>query len=154
LDDAVTPAAGVGFASRVGSGVGEFNDSESAASNNTVPIRTSVKLYIVGDTTIGKSCICEVFAKGEFPKAWEPSIFERYVVGVELDGKMADLEIVDHTGLEECRDLRALLYPDTDVVVMCFSITSLNSMANISHKVIAKTSMRHIALADCLLVDP
>ena len=49
-------------------------------------------------------------------------------------------EIIHHNSLsagqEDYNRLRPLSYPQTDVVLVCFSVDDLSSLENISHKVI------------------
>ncbi|XP_026250192.1 transforming protein RhoA-like isoform X2 [Urocitellus parryii] len=72
------------------------------------------KLVIVGDGACGKTCLLIVFSKDQFPEAYMPTVFENYV--------------------EDYDRLRPLSYPDTDVILMCFSIDSPESLENISEK--------------------
>ncbi len=70
-----------------------------------------------------------------FPQVWQPSIFENYVADVEVDGKHVELALWDHTGLEDYDRLRALSYPDTHVMLVCFAIDSPDSLDNVQEKV-------------------
>ncbi|KAK3994458.1 P-loop containing nucleoside triphosphate hydrolase protein [Cladorrhinum sp. PSN332] len=92
------------------------------------------KLFIVGDGACGKSTLFIVFLTGKFPQEWAPSVFETYAADVEVDGKHAELALWDHTGLEDYDRLRALSYPDTHVILVCFSISSTDSLDNVTEK--------------------
>ncbi|XP_043826402.1 transforming protein RhoA-like isoform X2 [Dromiciops gliroides] len=72
------------------------------------------KLVIVGDGACGKTCLLIVFSKDQFPEVYVPTVFENYV--------------------EDYHRLRPLSYPDTDVVLMCFSIENPDSLENIREK--------------------
>ncbi|KAM5293333.1 PREDICTED: transforming protein RhoA isoform X2 [Elephantulus edwardii] len=72
------------------------------------------KLVIVGDGACGKTCLLIVFSKDQFPEVYVPTVFENYV--------------------EDYDRLRPLSYPDTDVILMCFSIDSPDSLENIPEK--------------------
>ncbi len=43
------------------------------------------KLVIVGDATCGKNSLLIVFSKDQFPEAYVPTVFENYVVDIEMD---------------------------------------------------------------------
>ncbi|XP_029361610.1 rho-related GTP-binding protein RhoA-D-like isoform X2 [Echeneis naucrates] len=72
------------------------------------------KLVIVGDGACGKTCLLIVFSKDQFPEVYVPTVFENYI--------------------EDYDRLRPLSYPDTDVILMCFSIDSPDSLENIPEK--------------------
>merc|ERR1712062_40567 len=63
-----------------------------------------------------------------------PTLFEDYVADIEVDNKQVELALWDTEGNEDFDRLRPLSYPDTDVILMCFSIDSLASFENILEK--------------------
>ncbi|XP_016120419.1 transforming protein RhoA-like, partial [Sinocyclocheilus grahami] len=92
------------------------------------------KLVIVGDGACGKTCLLIVFSKDQFPEVYVPTVFENYVADIEVDGKQVELALWDTAGQEDYDRLRPLSYPDTDVILMCFSIDSPDSLENITEK--------------------
>uniref|UniRef100_A0AAR2KYA2 Ras homolog family member B n=1 Tax=Pygocentrus nattereri TaxID=42514 RepID=A0AAR2KYA2_PYGNA len=86
------------------------------------------KLVIVGDGACGKTCLLIVFSKDQFPEVYVPTVFENYVADIEVDGKQVELALWDTAGQEDYDRLRPLSYPDTDVILMCFSIDSPDSL--------------------------
>merc|ERR1712131_105742 len=92
------------------------------------------KLVIVGDGTCGKTCLLIVFSKDEFPEVYVPTVFENYVADIEVDGKQVELALWDTAGQEDYDRLRPLSYPDTHVILMCFSVDSPDSLENIPEK--------------------
>ena len=103
------------------------------------------KLTIVGDS--GKTCLLIVFCKDKFPEVYVPTRFENYIADVEVDGKQVcetlnistsqppnvkyqvELALWDRRlhHADECdydRRFNALFYPDTDVILICYSIDS------------------------------
>lgn len=75
-----------------------------------------------------------VFSKDQFPEVYVPTVFENYVADIEVDGKQVELALWDTAGQEDYDRLRPLSYPDTDVILMCFSIDSPDSLENIPEK--------------------
>ncbi|KAF0036795.1 hypothetical protein F2P81_012107 [Scophthalmus maximus] len=101
------------------------------------PVRMAAirkKLVIVGDGACGKTCLLIVFSKDQFPEVYVPTVFENYVADIEVDGKQVELALWDTAGQEDYDRLRPLSYPDTDVILMCFSIDSPDSLENIPEK--------------------
>ncbi|MEE6513020.1 hypothetical protein FKM82_020442 [Ascaphus truei] len=92
------------------------------------------RLVIVGDGVCGKTCLLIMFSRNEFPESYSSTVFENYVKDIEVDGKRVELALWDTGGLEEYDRLRAISYPDTDVILMCFSIASPDSLSNILEK--------------------
>lgn len=92
------------------------------------------KLVIVGDGACGKTCLLIVFSKDEFPEVYVPTVFENYVADIKIEEKTVELALWDTAGQEDYDRLRPLSYPDTDVILMCFSIDSPDSLENIPEK--------------------
>ncbi|EDQ90052.1 uncharacterized protein MONBRDRAFT_18607 [Monosiga brevicollis MX1] len=92
------------------------------------------KLVVVGDGACGKTCLLIVFSKNEFPEKYVPTVFENYVADIEVDGKSIELALWDTAGQEDYDRLRPLSYPDTNVVLICYSIDNPDSLENISYK--------------------
>uniref|UniRef100_A0A8C5FIQ5 Ras homolog family member B n=1 Tax=Gadus morhua TaxID=8049 RepID=A0A8C5FIQ5_GADMO len=92
------------------------------------------KLVAVGDGACGKTCLLIVFSKDEFPEVYVPTVFETYVADIEVDSQQVQLALWDTAGQEDYDRLRPLSYPDTDVILMCFSVDSPDSLENISEK--------------------
>ena len=42
----------------------------------------SIKLVAVGDGAVGKTCLLNVFDKGQFPDHYEPTVFENHEFNV------------------------------------------------------------------------
>ncbi|KAK0137811.1 Rho-related GTP-binding protein RhoB [Merluccius polli] len=92
------------------------------------------KLVVVGDGACGKTCLLIVFSKDEFPEVYVPTVFETYVADIEVDSRQVQLALWDTAGQEDYDRLRPLSYPDTDVILMCFSVDSPDSLQNIAEK--------------------
>jgi len=96
------------------------------------------KLVIVGDGACGKTCLLIVFAQGTFPEVYVPTVFENYVADVEVDGKRVELALWDTAGQEDYDRLRPLSYPDSHVILICFSVDSPDSLENVQEKWISE----------------
>ncbi|KAK6462461.1 GTP-binding protein, rho subfamily [Scheffersomyces coipomensis] len=102
------------------------------------PAEVRRKLVIVGDGACGKTCLLIVFSKGTFPEVYVPTVFENYVADVEVDGKKVELALWDTAGQEDYDRLRPLSYPDSNVILICFSVDSPDSLDNVLEKWIAE----------------
>ena len=66
------------------------------------------------------------------------TIFNHYVADIEVDGKHVELALWD-TGSDDAYDrVRALAYPDSHVILICFDISNPKSLDNVQEKVRSK----------------
>ncbi|EJD39821.1 hypothetical protein AURDEDRAFT_116038 [Auricularia subglabra TFB-10046 SS5] len=100
--------------------------------SSQAPIRR--KLVIVGDGACGKTSLLCCFALGEFPKEYQPTIFENYVAEIRLDGKPVQLALWDTAGQEEYERLRPLSYSKSHVILIAFAIDTPDSLENVTVK--------------------
>jgi small GTP-binding protein len=92
------------------------------------------KLVIVGDGGCGKTSLLIVYSRGHFPEMYVPTVFDNYTAELTMDKKRVQLALWDTAGQEDYDRLRPLSYPDTDVILLCFSIDSRPSFDNIQEK--------------------
>lgn len=62
-------------------------------------------------------------------------MFENYVADVTVDHENIELALWDTAGQEDRDRLRPLSYPDSHVVLLCFDVSSPDSLANVTGKV-------------------
>ncbi|XP_075441152.1 ras-like GTP-binding protein O-RHO isoform X2 [Ascaphus truei] len=85
------------------------------------------KLVIVGDGACGKTCLLRMISNDVFLEVYIPNVYENFVADIAVDGKQVELMLWDTAGQEDYDRLRPLSYPETDVILMCFSIASPDS---------------------------
>lgn len=64
-----------------------------------------------------------------------PTVFENYVSLIQFDGKTVELALWDTAGQEEYDRLRPLSYPESNVILIVFSVDFPTSLANVQDKV-------------------
>ncbi|KFH45580.1 GTP-binding protein-like protein [Hapsidospora chrysogenum ATCC 11550] len=92
------------------------------------------KLVLLGDGASGKTSLLNVFTRGYFPTVYEPTVFENYVHDIFVDNVHIELSLWDTAGQEEFDRLRSLSYDDTDLIILCFSVDSKDSLENVESK--------------------
>lgn len=93
-----------------------------------------LKLVVVGDGYIGKTCMLWSFVYRKFPKDYVPTVFETHAIKIVLNGESYTLSLFDTAGQEDWETLRVMAYPDTDVILLCYSVVRPDSMENIKTK--------------------
>lgn len=74
------------------------------------------------------------YTTNKFPSEYVPTVFDNYAVSVTIGDDPYTLGLFDTAGQEDYDRLRPLSYPQTDVFLVCFSVTSPASFENVREK--------------------
>jgi len=106
--------------------------SSSSSSSSAAAVRR--KIVVVGDGACGKSSLLQVYEKGSFPTAYEPTIFETGIKDMSVRGQDVEIALWDTAGQEGLDSLRPLSYPDADVVLICYAVDDPTSFENVTER--------------------
>eukprot|EP01084_Bolivina_argentea_P135763 239169_1 len=97
-----------------------------------------IKLVVVGDGAIGKTCLLIGYEKDEFPTDYIPTVFENVTLEKEMmingQTSLISLDLWDTAGQEEFDRLRHLAYRETDIYLLCFSVVEDSSFMNLQSR--------------------
>ncbi|XP_068190934.1 rho-related GTP-binding protein RhoF [Antennarius striatus] len=93
--------------------------------------KEEIKIVVVGDGGCGKTSLLMVYAKGDFPEKYAPSVFEKYVTTISLGRKEIKLYLYDTAGQEDYDRLRPLSYQAASLILVCFDVTNPTSFENV-----------------------
>merc|ERR1719289_193536 len=99
-----------------------------------------IKIVVVGDGAVGKTCLLISFTENRFPDKYVPTIFDNsskvvtYKPHDHHPGTKVELDLWDTAGQEEFDRIRYLSYRDTHVFFFCYSCVDPDSFQNISSK--------------------
>jgi len=114
-------------------------------------IMQTIKCVVVGDGAVGKTCLLISYTTNKFPSEYVPTVFDNYAVTVMIGEDPYTLGLFDTAGQEDYDRLRPLSYPQTDVFLVCFSVTSPASFENVKEKWFPEVH-HHCPGVPCLIV--
>ena len=92
----------------------------------------SFKIIVIGDTSVGKSCLTMKATKDYFENYYSPTVgFEFYTFNVKIDEQNIRLQIWDTCGQEEYRSLIQNFYRNSSLAIMVYSIDNEKSFENL-----------------------
>jgi len=94
----------------------------------------NVKLVVVGDDSVGKTCLLISYTTNAFPSEYVPTVFDDYSANIMVDGKPCQLGLGDVAGSADYDRLRPLSYPQTDVFLILYSVISKTSFENVTKR--------------------
>jgi small GTP-binding protein len=97
--------------------------------NHSPTAMRSVKVVLVGDTKVGKSCILTRFVQGTFDRSMPATIGAAFLAKVVTTaGGPVRLQLWDTAGQEKFRSLAPMYYRAAAVAVLVFDVTSKASL--------------------------
>ena len=86
-----------------------------------------VQVAVLGDGAVGKTSLIVTFTKGEFPTSYVPTIWDAFRGSLQCGDQEVLMSLYDTAGSCDLYRLRPIVYPGTDVFLICFDHSSLES---------------------------
>jgi len=101
-------------------------------SNNSKPFDHLIKLLIIGDSGVGKSCLLLRFTDDTFTPSFITTIgIDFKIRNIELDGKRIKLQIWDTAGQERFRTITTAYYRGAMGIMLAYDVTDMRTFDNI-----------------------
>ena len=90
------------------------------------------KIIVIGDSSVGKSCLVLRATKGTFESLYTPTVgFEFLTFYIKIDSVHIKLQIWDTCGQEVYRSLIGSFYRNSSLALIVYSIDNENSFKNV-----------------------
>ena len=101
-----------------------------------------VKLVVVGDVSVGKTALIISYNEKKFPECFNciPRVYDDCQTNLMVDGAPVALQLWDTIGCEDMDRLRSLYYQNTDVFLICYSVSSVESLEHVRSRWIPEVS--------------
>lgn len=110
-----------------------------------------MKLIVIGDGDSHKKELLISYACPDYDWEYIPSVFDNYLMELQVNGKPLSLGLWDTSGQEFYDRLRPISYANTDFYLLVFNLVSPISLQNIVCKWWPEIN-RHAPNAKCILV--
>ena|SRR3990167_850367 len=110
----------------------------------------STKVVIIGDTGVGKTCLLTAFDTQMLWGDYIPTVFDNFVVSMNLQGRPLNLHFWDTAGQSEYDRLRQLSYPGTNFTLIAYSCANTHSFARVAKW--KQEALAHMPEAKLILV--
>lgn len=96
----------------------------------------SIKLVVLGDGSVGKTCTLITYATNSFPEDFVPTKGPGnvHMCDIWMDGQCVSMSLWDTAGQDEYDNLRSLSYPDTSLPLVMYSVLSPTSFERVKEK--------------------
>lgn len=102
-----------------------------------------IKLIVLGDMAVGKSCFLLRFAENNFQEGYIMTVgFDYKNQYIEIDGKKVKVQVWDTTGQERFMSITKNMFLRTQGIILMYDITRMDSFKNISKWL---SSLREVA---------
>jgi len=93
-----------------------------------------IKCVVVGDGTVGKTCLLISYTMKAFPQDYVPTVFDNYNAVVMWDGRPVNLGLWDTAGQDDFEAMRPMSYDGADIFLIFFAVDNPVSFQNVKHK--------------------
>ncbi|ELP94719.1 Rho GTPase, putative [Entamoeba invadens IP1] len=93
-----------------------------------------VKIIVIGDTNVGKTCLLLTYTTNAFPETYVPTVFDNYTAPISIDGRSIQMNLWDTSGSDDLDEMRPVSYAGSDCFMICFAVSEEESFERIKTK--------------------
>ena len=90
-----------------------------------------IRMVLVGDTSVGKSCLIHNYIHNSFSDEYEPTVLDVYKGTKNFKNKEIKVEIHDTSGDDLFGVNRTIKYRGADVFMICVAVNNQTSLQNV-----------------------
>ena len=105
-------------------------------------------IVLLGDGSVGKSCMITRFVNNEFLEYYDPTIQDTFRKTVTIDGEPSVVEILDTAGQEEYSSLNEAFIMKGDGFLFVYSVTKSDSLEKLDLIIQNVFSLREMTVAE------
>ena len=121
-------------AKKYGTRVCSFPNAMSSSGTPRKKYDHLVKLLLIGDSGVGKSCLLLRFADDSFSSAYITTIGIDFKIKTSMvDGKKVKMQVWDTAGQERFRTITAAYYRGAAGILLVYDVTERESFMNVSN---------------------
>jgi len=115
--------------------LGSDSTTERTRKREPGKITRAIKVALVGDGTVGKTCLLMSYVCQAFMEDYIPTMFDNFSAIEEIDGELVNVILWDTAGQEDYEAIRVkTCFPNTHIFIVCFSVVHPDSFHNVKQK--------------------
>lgn len=91
----------------------------------------NINCHLIGDYNVGKTCLVYSYMKTQSHDDLIPTIEDFYRSTLMVENTNINLIVYDPPGSEDYRTVQPRIYPQIDVMIICFSLIDKHSFKNV-----------------------
>ena len=94
-----------------------------------------IRIIIIGDGGVGKTCLLVRYAQDTFDSEHIPTVLTKYQVAQHHNGQEFHIHLIDTAGQEDFQNLAKQHYGQVDVFLVCYNVDRRASFREVAQKV-------------------
>ena len=93
----------------------------------------NIKCVVVGDGTVGKTCLLMSYTTNAFPTEYIPTVFDNYAANVMVDNRPINLGLWDTAGQERFKTITQTYYKGAMGIIMTYAVNDRETFQSLEN---------------------